>query len=98
MSQLAYGVESRSSMHGHAHLLAKVGVISSMSKNIPCSVKSIGIDQKGLFESTLGFDIHRMAPIFFPPASLTNLRHHAKLFKFFTSFAFSEVFSIKKDR
>ena len=46
-------------------------------------------------KSTSFPDMLEMAPIFFMPC-MTNSRHHAKLFWFSTSFAFSVVFSVKK--
>lgn len=47
--------------HEYAHLIGKVEVISRISTNKPCTTKSVRVDEKGPFESTLFFDIRQMA-------------------------------------
>ena len=64
VSLLAYGVENRPNQtcayHGQAYLLAEVGFILRMSKNKLCPTEGVWIGQKGLFESSLFFDIRQI--------------------------------------
>ena len=79
----------------HAHLLEKVGVILKMSITRPCSIEGVRVGEKAPSESTLLFSTSFKCPNFFPPVSLTNSRHHAKLFDFSTILAFSGVYLVK---
>ena len=78
--------------HGHAHLLAKVGIITRMSQKTQCSMEGVWIGHEHVFS-----EHPEMAPIFFM-ACMTNSRHRTKFLGFSKSFAFSGVFSVINDR
>ena len=85
---------SMDAFHGACPPGGEIGVILRTSTKIPCSTEGARVGEKALSESS-SFDIFEMAPMF-PWNCMTNSRHHAKLFGFSTSFAFSRVFLVKR--
>ena len=80
----------------HAHLFAKLEVISRISKNIPCSKDGVRVGQKASSMSTLFLNILGMAPIF-PMALYDQFKAPYQVVLFY-KFCIFGVFSFKKGR
>ena len=83
--------------HGHSHLLTKVVISPKISEKYHVQRRYRMGRREGSVVGAPHFWTSVKWPLFLWPCK-TNLNHHAKFFGLLTSFAFYEIFSIKKPK